>query len=146
MTRREFALSLAARAAAWPLRAYAQQQSAAPSNPVRQAWLDRRKEPILETGVAHRRPATTHFVAAPRWRYLLDDLLLDTNSGHNIVATVFVAGEFDVSRQRPSGNAPRRGDRVREWHRGNERQRHLWQDQGGCRHCRARGPNFRQSC
>jgi L-fuconolactonase len=59
--------------------------------PVRQAWLDRRKEPILDAKMpivdAHH-----HLWDRPGWRYLLDDLLDDTNSGHNIVATVFVGG------------------------------------------------------
>ena len=32
---------------------------------------------------------------------MLDDLLLDTNSGHNIVATVFVQATFDVPCQGP---------------------------------------------
>jgi predicted TIM-barrel fold metal-dependent hydrolase len=57
--------------------------------PVRQAWLDRRKEPILEPGLPIIDPHH-HLWDRPGWRYLLDDLLIDTNSGHNIVATVFV--------------------------------------------------------
>src|SRR6202521_4144242 len=56
---------------------------------VRQDWLDRRKEPILEPALpivdAHH-----HLWDRPGWRYLLDELLADTNSGHDIVATVFV--------------------------------------------------------
>src|SRR5215470_9817244 len=56
---------------------------------VRQDWLDRRKEPILAPDLpivdAHH-----HLWDRPGWRYLLDELLADTNSGHNIVATVFV--------------------------------------------------------
>jgi L-fuconolactonase len=46
MNRRQFATLLGGTA----LSAYAQQQ-AAPSSPVRQDWLDRRKEPILEPGL-----------------------------------------------------------------------------------------------
>jgi predicted TIM-barrel fold metal-dependent hydrolase len=57
--------------------------------PVRQAWLDRRKEPILEPELPIIDPHH-HLWDRPDWRYLLDDLLADTNSGHNIVATVFV--------------------------------------------------------
>ena len=57
--------------------------------PVRQAWLDRRKEPILEPELPIVDPHH-HLWDRPGWRYLLDDLLADTNSGHNIVATVFV--------------------------------------------------------
>ena len=56
---------------------------------VRQDWLDRRHEPILEPDLpivdAHH-----HLWDRPGWRYLLDELLADTNSGHNIIATVFV--------------------------------------------------------
>ena len=31
-----------------------------------------------------------HLWDRPGWRYLLDDWLNDTNSGHNILATVFI--------------------------------------------------------
>jgi len=57
--------------------------------PVRQEWLDRRAEPILE----HELPIVDphhHLWDRPGWRYLLDELLADTSSGHNIVATVYV--------------------------------------------------------
>src|SRR5438034_11443570 len=57
--------------------------------PVRPDWLDRRKEPILEPDLPIIDPHH-HLWDRPGWRYLLDDLLADTNSGHNIVATVFV--------------------------------------------------------
>src|SRR6202171_4518643 len=57
--------------------------------PVRQASLDRRKEPILEPDLPIIDPHH-HLWDRPGWRYLLDDLLADTNSGHNILATVFV--------------------------------------------------------
>ena len=67
--------------------------SAAPPNPysfpVRQDWLDRRKEPILEPDLPIVDPHH-HLWHRPGWRYLLDELLADTNSGHNILATVFV--------------------------------------------------------
>jgi L-fuconolactonase len=56
---------------------------------IRQAWLDRRKEPILEPGLPIIDPHH-HLWDRPGWRYLLDEFLADTNSGHNIVATVFV--------------------------------------------------------
>jgi L-fuconolactonase len=49
---------------------------------------DRRKEPIVEP-----EPIVDphhHLWDRPGWRYLLDDLLIDTNSGHNVVATVYV--------------------------------------------------------
>ena len=57
--------------------------------PVRQDWLDRRTEPILEPALPIVDPHH-HLWDRPGWRYLLDELLADTNSGHNIVATVFV--------------------------------------------------------
>ena len=56
---------------------------------VRQDWLDRRQEPILEPDLpivdAHH-----HLWDRPGWRYLLDELLADANTGHNVIATVFV--------------------------------------------------------
>src|SRR5262249_58320895 len=57
--------------------------------PVRQDWLDRRKEPILAPDLSIVDPHH-HLWDRPGWRYLLDELLADTASGHNIVATVFV--------------------------------------------------------
>jgi L-fuconolactonase len=57
--------------------------------PTRQAWLDGRKEPILEPELPIVDPHH-HLWDRPGWRYLLDDLLEDANTGHNIVATVFV--------------------------------------------------------
>ena len=57
--------------------------------PVRQDWLDRRKEPILEPDLPIVDPHH-HLWDRPEWRYLLHDLLADTGSGHNILATVFV--------------------------------------------------------
>ena len=57
--------------------------------PVRQDWLDRHKEPILEPGLPIVDPHH-HLWDRPGWRYLLGELLADTGSGHNIVATVYV--------------------------------------------------------
>ena len=56
---------------------------------VREDWLKRRSEPILEPALPIVDPHH-HLWERPDWRYMLDDLLADTNSGHNIVATVFV--------------------------------------------------------
>jgi L-fuconolactonase len=57
--------------------------------PVRQEWLDRRRESILEPELPIIDPHH-HLWDRPGWRYLLDDLLADLNSGHNILATVFI--------------------------------------------------------
>jgi predicted TIM-barrel fold metal-dependent hydrolase len=57
--------------------------------PVREDWLDRRKEEIIEPPLAIADPHH-HLWDRPGWRYLLPDLLADTGSGHNVVATVFV--------------------------------------------------------
>src|SRR5678815_3272250 len=56
---------------------------------VRQDWLDRRTEPILEPELPIVDPHH-HLWDRPNWRYLLDELRTDTDSGHNITATVFV--------------------------------------------------------
>ena len=57
--------------------------------PVREAWLDRHKEPILEPELPIVDPHH-HLWDRPGWRYLFDDLRNDTGSGHNILATVFI--------------------------------------------------------
>jgi L-fuconolactonase len=87
MHRREFVAVLGGAISAWPL--IANGQSSAPLSPVRQDWLDRHKEAILEPELPIVDPHH-HLWIRPGWRYLPDDLLADLNSGHNIVATVFV--------------------------------------------------------
>src|SRR5947209_3997305 len=57
--------------------------------PVHDDWLNRRSEPILEPDLPIVDPHH-HLWDRPDWRYLLDELLADTGSGHNIVATVYV--------------------------------------------------------
>ncbi|MGE3536634.1 MAG: amidohydrolase [Candidatus Tectimicrobiota bacterium] len=59
------------------------------SNPPDAAWLAKQPvEPILEPGIpiidTHH-----HLWQRPQHRYLLDELLADLNTGHNVVATVF---------------------------------------------------------
>jgi hypothetical protein len=68
--------------------------------PVRQGWLDRRIEPILKPDLPIVDPHH-HLWDRPGWRYLLDELLADTNSGHNIVATVFVQARAMVRAASP---------------------------------------------
>lgn len=57
--------------------------------PIDQAWLDQVREEIIEPD----RPIIDphhHLWDYPGSRYLLDELLADMGSGHNVVATVFV--------------------------------------------------------
>ena len=63
--------------------------TASPYLAVRQEWLDRWHEEILEPDLPIVDPHH-HLWDRPGWRYLLDELLADLNSGHNVVATVFV--------------------------------------------------------
>ena len=67
----------------------APQPNHAPYIPVRDDWLARVTEPILEPALPIVDPHH-HLWDRPGWRYMLPDLLADTNAGHNIVATVFV--------------------------------------------------------
>src|SRR5246127_3565677 len=58
--------------------------------PVRQEWLDRRREEIIEPDLPIVDPHH-HLVDRPETgRYLLPDLLADTGSGHNVTATVYL--------------------------------------------------------
>src|SRR5262249_47558715 len=56
--------------------------------PVRQDWLDRRKEPILAPDLPIVDPHH-HLWDRPGWRHLLEKLRADTASGQNIVPPVF---------------------------------------------------------
>ncbi len=58
-------------------------------SPIRQEWLDCWHEEIIEPDLPIVDPHH-HLWDRPGWRYLLDELLADLNSGHNIVATVFL--------------------------------------------------------
>src|SRR3984893_15665461 len=58
--------------------------------PVRQEWLDRRREEIIEPDLPIVDPHH-HLVDRPEiGRYLLPELLADLGSGHNVTATVYL--------------------------------------------------------
>jgi L-fuconolactonase len=57
--------------------------------PIRSDWLNLRTEPILEPRLPIVDPHH-HLWDGSRQRYLLDELRADAESGHNIIATVFV--------------------------------------------------------
>ncbi|HYZ24719.1 MAG TPA: amidohydrolase family protein [Rhodopila sp.] len=63
--------------------------ASSPYLPVRNDWLARRTESILEPELPIVDPHH-HLWERPGWVYMLPDLLADLNSGHNIIATVFV--------------------------------------------------------
>jgi L-fuconolactonase len=73
--------------------------------PVRQDWLDQRNEPILEPELPIIDPHH-HLWDRPGWRYLLDELLADTGTGHNIIATVFVQARAMVRATGPEELRP----------------------------------------
>jgi L-fuconolactonase len=56
---------------------------------VRKEWLALYDEPALEPDLPIIDPHH-HLWERPDWDYMLHDLLADTNSGHNIIGTVFV--------------------------------------------------------
>jgi predicted TIM-barrel fold metal-dependent hydrolase len=70
--------------------------------PVRQEWLDRRREEILEPDLPIVDPHH-HLVDRPETgRYLLPELLADLGTGHNVTATVYLEW---LSMYRATGSA-----------------------------------------
>src|SRR6202034_4213465 len=61
-----------------------------PNYHVRHDWLARRTEEVLEPDLPIVDPHHHLWDRAETGRYLLDDLLGDLNSGHNITTTVFL--------------------------------------------------------
>ena len=79
--------------------------AASPHLPVRQDWLDRRREEIIEPDLPIVDPHH-HLVDRPETgRYLLPELLADIATGHNITATVYLEW---LSMYRAEGAAERR--------------------------------------
>src|SRR5271157_4414143 len=73
-----------------PMQSASPGAATSPHLPVRQDWLDRRREEIIEPELPIVDPHH-HLVDRPETgRYLLPDLLADTGSGHNITATVYL--------------------------------------------------------
>ena len=101
-----------------------------------EAWLAKQaQEPILEPDLPIVDPHH-HLWDHANHRYLLDELLADTGSGHNIAATVYHRLPLDVPRRRPGRDAAGGRDRVRQRRRGHERQRRLRPDARLRRHRR----------
>ena len=70
--------------------------------PVNPAWLNQVKEESLEPELRICDPHH-HLWDHPDSRYLLEDLLEDTSSGHNVVSTVFIEcmSKYWVTHQPP---------------------------------------------
>ncbi len=86
-------------------------------------WIAARPELILEPELPIIDPHH-HVWDGERGRYLVHELAADVNTGHNIVATVFIeAGS--MYRARGPGDATGRRGRVRQRHRRDECQRTL---------------------
>ena len=103
------------------------QPASSPYLPVREDWLARRTEAILEPGAADRRsappPVGPARLALPARRAAGRHQQRPQHRRHRVRAV-----PLDVPRRRPGGDAARRRDRVRQRRRGDERQRHLRQD------------------
>ena len=80
-----------------------------PSEPKNQAWLDLTPETALEPDLPIVDPHHHLWDGSParmQPRYLLDEVLADTSSGHNVVSTVFIECGSMFKSGRPGGHAP----------------------------------------
>ncbi|MEM7124301.1 MAG: amidohydrolase family protein [Pseudomonadota bacterium] len=73
--------------------------------PIDQEWLDQVKEEALDPDLPIIDPHH-HLWDYPRDRYMLDELLADIDSGHNIVATVYVEASSMYRADAPEHLAP----------------------------------------
>ena len=73
--------------------------------PINQTWLDQVHEDALEPELPIVDPHH-HLWDYPRDRYMLDELLADLDSGHNIVATVYVEASSMYRAEGPKHLAP----------------------------------------
>ena len=90
----------------------------------REDWLALRTEEVIDP----ERPIVDphhHLWDRGGRRYMIEELVDDIASGHNIIATVYVEAPLDVSRRGTGSVSPRRRSRIRQRRRGDERERRL---------------------
>ena len=86
-----------------PLPAPAAQHSS--NLPIREDWLAQWREEMLEPDLPIVDPHH-HLWDRPGWRYLLEEFLADVNSGHNVLASVFVQCRSMYRREGPEELRP----------------------------------------
>jgi predicted TIM-barrel fold metal-dependent hydrolase len=86
-----------------PLPAPAVQHSS--NLPIREDWLAQWREAMLEPDLPIVDPHH-HLWDRPGWRYLLEEFLADVNSGHNVLASVFVQCRSMYRREGPEQLRP----------------------------------------
>ena len=105
--------------------AAAGEKRAYPHPHVRADWLDLVREDIIEPALPIVDPHHHLWDDRPSGRYLLDELLADLASGHNVVATVFVECGAMYRADGPADCSPVGETEFVERRRGDERQRPL---------------------
>jgi len=93
----------------------------------REARLAQVIEPALEPELPIVDPHH-HLWDHPDSRYMLDEILRDINSGHRVLATVFVECMSMYRADGPESNASGGRDRVRQRYRGPKREWPIWRD------------------